>query len=213
MSFAQFLTLLLAACLVLVQPVASLIGLAFAIGEITQISAALFGIGVVLWRRGVAQWLPVVGWLALGAVLANLVLPALGLDPAFQVEAPGLGWVEIGWRLVFLLLLLRGQGGWGDGALLALCIATSHAGSLALLLSLPFEAHGAGDAWQVQASETVAVLGTVLAGLLALLVAGLGLVWVAGASPLRRFPVLAWLGVLGCLMQGVRLLRPWLAIP
>jgi len=110
MSFAQFLTLLVCACLVLLSPVPSLIGLAFAVEELGQLSATLFAIAVVVRRRGVAPWLPLVGWLALGALMANLVLPTLGVRPAFQAETPGLGWAEIGWRLVFLALLLRGQG-------------------------------------------------------------------------------------------------------
>jgi hypothetical protein len=213
MSFAQFLTLLVAACLVLLTPLASLIGLAFAVDEITRLSATLLAIAVVVRRRGAAQWLPVAGWLALGAVLANLVLPTLGANPAFEVEAPGLGWVEIGWRLVFLLLLLRGQGGWGDGALLAMCVATSHAGSLALILSMPFQAEVTGGDATVLPSEALAAVAAVLTGLVTLLLAGLALGKASTWGALQRRPVLAWLGVLACVVQGAGLLRPWFAGP
>ncbi len=207
MSFAQFLTLLVAACVVLLTPVASLIGLGFALPELGRISATLFATAVVVRRRGVAEWLPVAGWLALGALAANLVLPALGVRPAFEVEAPELGWVEIGWRLVFLLLLLRGQGGWGDGALLALCVATSHAGSLALVLGMPFQAPGPGQAWVFAPTEILAALAAVTTGLVTLLCCGLALGWAAGWALPRRWRLLAWLGVLGCVLQAVALLR------
>ncbi len=210
MSFAQFLTLLVATCLVLLTPLASLIGLAFASAEIGRVSATLFAIAVVVRRRGVAQWLPLAGWLALGALLANLVLPALGISPAFETEAPALAWAELGWRLVFLLLLLRGQGGWGDGALLALCVATSQAGSLALVLNMPFQPRGPGEAWVFSLPDTLAVMAAVLAGLMALLACGLALGWAAGWSLPRRWRLLAWLGLFACLVQGVALLRPWL---
>jgi hypothetical protein len=207
MSFAQFLTLLVAACLVLISPLTSLFGLAFATAGAAQLSAVLFGIAVLTYRRGVAQWLPLAGWLALGALLANLVLPALGVGASLAAEVPGLGWVEIAWRLVFLLLLLRGQGGWGDGALLAMCVATSQTGSLALLLGLPFQpAPDAGD-WQFPVADALAALAPVVAGLLALLGAGLALGWAAGWPVPRRWRILAWLGVLACVVQGVALLR------
>ena len=210
MSFAQFLTLLVCACLLLLSPVPSLIGLAFAVEELGQLSATLFGIAVVVRRRGVAQWLPLVGWLALGALMANLVLPLLGVVPAFQAETPGLAWAEIGWRLVFLALLLRGQGGWGDGALLALCVATSHAGSLALVLGMPFEAAGPGASWQSPWTETLEALAAVLAGLLALLTCGLALGYAARWPWSRRRNLLAWLGAIACLVQAAALVQPWL---
>ena len=209
MSFAQFLTLLVAACLVLVRPAAGLQGLAFGVADIAQLAAAVFGTAVVLHRRGLAQWLPVAGWLALGAALAWLVLPSLGVAPGAQAAPPGLAWAELGWRLAFLALLLRGQPGWGDGALLALCVGTSHAGTMAL--ALPVHA-GTGD-WRFPPVEALAGLGTVAAGLGMLLAAGLALAWATATPPLRRLPVLAWLGWLSCLMQGVGLLRPWLASP
>lgn len=207
MSFAQFLTLLVVACVVLLSPVASLIGLGFALPELGRVSATLFGIAVVVRRRGVAEWLPVAGWLGLGALLANLVLPTLGVLPAFRAELPALGWAELGWRLIFLLLLLRGQPGWGDGALLALCVATSQAGSLALVLGMPFEAPGPGQAWAFVPGDVLDALAAVAAGLVTLLGAGLLLGWAAGWRLPARWRLLAWLGGLAAATQAVALLR------
>ena len=210
MSFAQFLTLLVAACLVLLSPVPSLFGIGFALEEVAQLSATLFGIAVLVQRRGPAQWLVLAGWMALGALVANLVLPALGVEQAFRSEDAALGWAELGWRLVFVLLLLRGQGGWGDGALLALCVATSRAGSLALVLGMPFEPAAAGESWHFSLPETLAALATTLAGLAVLLGGGLLLGWAAGWPWPRRRRLLAWLGLLACLVQAVTLVQPWL---
>ncbi len=168
MSFAQFLALLLAACLLVLGGDSTVLGSLFGGIEAVELSAATFGAAVVLQRRGLAHWLPVAGWMALGFGLANFVLPALTGNPNAGLD--DLLPIEPAWIIIFVALLLASAGGWGDGALLALCVATSHAGSLALLLRQSGNLPPAPG-------EALAQLATSLAGLVVVILMGILLAW------------------------------------
>lgn len=190
MGFAQFLTLLVAACLLLLGGAASLLGFGLTLAQLASMPAVLFAAAVVVARRGAGAWLPLACWLVLGAAVGAAIAPTL----AAEFGARGAAWAEFLWPLAFLALLRGGAGGWGDGALLGLCMATSRAGAMVAMLHLE-------DEFQRPWTDLLPPLGGLVAGLAALLLGSL-----ARRAPLRQLGALAWLGLGLVVTRGIAVL-------